>query len=207
MRTVFGAIVLALGIAAQPALAAEGASAMPTVAPLPAVSTISSSITSGMIGPVLTDLRLPSIALAPTAPVIGLDDASMLRRRFTGNSMMEFYPAAGSGFHLSAGSRLYSRRNFTKETEDSARGALSVTRLVGSSQIFSKSGFRKFNPVMTAGYTMALSKVMQIGVEGGAMMGRMFGSTPGLTRGAFGFHSQNGFRPNAVANLVLGMHF
>ena len=177
-------------------------------APLPIISmAVISGLTDAKAGPVLPDLRLPTITLAPTAPAIALDDASMLRRRFTGNSMMEFYPIAGSGFHLSGGSRLYSRRNFSKETEDSAQGALAVSRVTGGSPIMSKSGFRRFTPVMTAGYAVAVSKMMQIGVEGGAMMGHIFATAPGLPNHAFGYGNANSFRPNAVANLVVGMHF
>ena len=201
MRMLIGAIVLALGMAAQPAFAAEG-SAMPAgAAPL-----FATTISTGLIGPVLADLRLPTVTLAPSAPTIALDENSMLRRRFTGVSMMEFYPVANSGFHLSAGVRLYSRRNFSKETEDSAHGLLATTR-VNAAPIVSRAGLRKFNPALTAGYTMALSAMTRIGVEGGAMMGRLFASAPGLPHHAFGSGSENSFRPNAVANLVFGMHF
>ena len=201
MRMLIGAIVLALGLAAQPAFAGEGSAIPAGTTPL-----FATTITAGLIGPVLVDLRLPTVTLTPNAPTITLDENSMLRRRFTGVSMMEFYPVANSGFHLSAGSRLYSRRNFSKETEDSAHGLLATTR-INAAPIVSKASLRKFNPAITAGYTMALSAMTRIGVEGGAMMGRMFASTPGLPHHAFGYTSENSFRPNAVANLVFGMHF
>ena len=202
MRMLIGAIVLALGMAAQPAFAGEGAAPLPGGS-APLFTTIASI---GLVGPVLTDLRLPTVTLAPVQPTIALDDQSMLRRRFTGATMMEFYPVAASGFHLSAGARLYSRRNFTKETEDSAHGALAVTRSI-SAPMATRPGFRRFNPAVTAGYTMALSAMTRIGIEGGAMMGHLFASTPGLPHHAFGFTSENAFRPNPVANLVFGMHF
>ena len=186
-----------------------GSAPLPTVAAAVSGGLLSSAaLTSAMVaGPAQPDLRLPTIKLAPTAPAIAIDEASMLRHRFTGNSMMEFYPVAGSGFHLSGGSRLYSRRNFNKETEDSAHGALAVTRVTGGSPIMSKSSFRKFNPAMTAGYSLVLSKVAQIGLEGGAMMGHLFAAAPGLPHHAFGYRTDNGLRPNAVANLVFGLHF
>lgn len=181
------------------------------LAPLFTTSTFSApsfaaGVSAGLIGPVIPDLRLPTVTLAPSPSTLSLDDNSMLRRRFTGVSMMEFYPVAASGFHLSAGTRLYSRRNFSRETEDSARGALAVTHSI-SAPMATKPGFRKFNPAVTAGYTMALSAMTRIGIEGGAMMGHLFASAPGLPRHAFGAGGENGFRPNPVANLVFGMHF
>lgn len=216
MRTVIGAIVVALaGATAQPAFAGEGA-APAGAAPLLTVS----AAAAPMLGVVSSLGDLPGattpqtgfrvapltlVAAAPSSSVPTTDLAGGLRRRFTG-SMMEFYPFAGSGFHLSGGARLFQRRNFLAETADSARGALAVTRVTMQSAV-TRAGFRRFNPVATLGYTAPLTQMMQIGVEAGAMAGRAFAGTPGLSRGGFGYRSDNAFHPDAIANLVFGMHF
>lgn len=239
MRTVTGAIVLALGLAAQPAFAGEGAAPaqggsaplytamavtpMAATALTPSLAAVSLSAVSLAAGPLaavpltrVTDtatapdtFRLASIAMpaVPAArPLSGeLGDAG-LRRRFTGNSMMEFYPFAGSGFHFSGGTRLFSRRNFITETEDSARGMLKVSRSI-MAPMTTRAGFKRFNPAVTAGYTFAVSHLAQIGIEGGALMTHAFAGTPGLPHHAFGYRGDHSVRPDAIANLVFGMHF
>ena len=54
---------------------------------------------------------------------------------------------------------------------------------------------------------MAVSRLAQIGIEGGALMGRAFAGTPGLPHNAFGYRSATSVRPDAIANLVFGLHF
>ncbi|WP_174292150.1 hypothetical protein [Sphingomonas bacterium] len=203
MRIVTGAIVLALGMAAQPAFAGEGAtpSSGGTASPL--------IVTDTAVAPATT-YRLPSVTLptaAPTASILSTEigDAG-LRRRFTGNSMVEFYPVAGSGFHLSGGTRLFSRRNFITETENSGRGLLAVSRS-NMAPIATRAGFKRFNPALTAGYTFAVSHLAQIGIEGGALMSHAFAAAPGLPHHAFGYRNDNAMRPDAIANLVFGLHF
>ncbi len=201
MRTVIGAVVLALGMAAQPAFAGEGA------APLLGGTAPLFTVTDTAPAPAAT-FRLPTVtlAVAPTPLLSGeLGDAG-LRRRFTGNSMVEFYPLAGSGFHLSGGTRLFARRNFTAETESSAHGLLYGARST-MAPITTRAGFKRFNPALTAGYTFAVSHLAQIGIEGGALMGRAFAGTPGLPHHAFGYRSDSSMRPDAIANLVFGLHF
>ena len=187
--------------AVTPSLSAISLAAMPLAA-VPLTRTADSATAPDTF-------RLASIAM-PAAPVAKplsgeLGDAG-LRRRFTGNSMMEFYPFAGSGFHLSGGTRLFSRRNFLTETEDSARGMLKVSRSI-MAPMTTRAGFKKFNPALTAGYTFAVSKLAQIGIEGGALMSHAFAGTPGLPHHAFGYRSDHAVRPDAIANLVFGMHF
>lgn len=217
MRTIIGAVALVLGLATQPAFAREGA-APAGAAPLLTVPPISVAPTTilealPVVAPPtpvpanamfrLAPLSMPAIGASPAIATTDLSGG--FRHRFTGN-MMEYYPVAGSGFHLSGGSRLFQRRNVAVETGDSARGALSVTRVTSQSAV-TRAGFRRFNPVATAGYTIPLSSMTQIGVEAGAMMGRAFAGTPGIGRHNAAFRGENGFHPDAIANLVFGMHF
>ena len=222
MRTMIGAAtlsfgMLALGTAAQPAFARGGAApvseetaplhGIASIAPSAAVAPIAVRLADAVASPVpsfrLAAIALPAVAAA--APLTGqLGDAG-LRRRFTG-TMMEFYPFAGSGFHFSGGARLFARRNFLTETEDSARGLLRVSRSV-MAPITTRAGFKRFNPALTAGYSFAVSQLAQIGIEGGALMGRAFAGTPGLPRRGFGGRRDHAVHPDAIANLVFGMHF
>lgn len=233
MRMAIGATVLALGLAAQPAFAWDGAApssggaaplygaaaVTPTLAPALMTSLAPGLVLTTAVSPAaLTVAQSPGTApsfrlaavMLPAAPVAALTAGQLgdagLRRRFTGNSMMEYYPFAGSGFHFSGGTRLFARRNFITETENSARGALSVTRSI-MAPMTTRAGFKRFNPALTAGYTVAVSRLAQIGIEGGALMSNAFASTPGLPHHAFGYRSEHEVRPDAIANLVFGMHF
>jgi hypothetical protein len=225
MRTIIGAIAVVLGLAAQPAFAGVGA--VPAgAAPAPLLTTATATAAPALIAavPLLTlvpaavavdaalapgdAFRLEPVTLAATAPATSIVTtvlAGGLRHRFTGN-MIEFYPVAGSGFHLSGGSRLFARRNFAAETENSAHGALAVTRITTQSAV-TRAGFKRFNSAATAGYTMPLSSMAQIGVEAGAMMSHAFANAPGLPRHGAGYRSDTAFHPDAIANLVFGMHF
>lgn len=208
MRQVFGAIVVALGMAAaSPAFAGEGA------APAGAAPLLTVAASAAPVVTLPAEVSDAAFRLAPLTSVspeaksatVTTDLVGGLHHRFTGN-MMEYYPFAGFGFHLSGGTRLFQRRNLLTEAGDSARGALAMTRLTTPSAV-TRAGFRRFNPVATAGYTLPLSSMMQIGVEAGAMMTRAFAGTPGLLRHTTAFRGENGFHPNAIANIVFGMHF
>lgn len=212
--------MLALGMAAQPAFAGEGAAPVQGgAAPIHGMASIAPTVASAAMAPIALGLgkavaapapsfRLAAIALpavAAAAPLSGQPGDAGLRRRFAG-TMMEFYPFAGSGFHFSGGTRLFARRNFLVETEDSARGLLRVSRSV-MAPMATRAGFKRFNPALTAGYSFAVSQLAQIGIEGGALMGRAFAGTPGLPRRALGDRREHPVHPDAIANLVFGMHF
>ena len=217
MRTIIGAVALVLGLATQPAFAREGAApagaaplltvppvsvAPPTIREaLPVAATPTPVPADAMFR--LAPLSMPAIGASPAIATTDLSGG--FRHRFTGN-MMEYYPLAGSGFHLSGGSRLFQRRNFSAETTNSAQGALAVTRITTQSAA-TRAGFKRFNPVATAGYTLALSSMAQVGVEAGAMMSNAFANAPGLPRRGAGYRSDTAFHPDAIANLVFGMHF
>lgn len=234
MRMAIGAAGLALALAsamaAQPALAWDGAAPViggsaplygaaavtpaVTTAAVPALASIGPALATSLTTlpapvPAASAYRLASVSLpatAPASPGTGDEDVAGLRRRFPNSSMMDLYPLAGSGLHLSGGTRLFARRNFVQETADSARGALAVTRSI-MAPMTTRAGFKKFNPALTAGYTVALSRLAQIGVEGGALMSNAFAGTPGLPRQTFGYRGEHDFRPDAIANMVFGLRF
>ena len=199
MRTIIGAAVLALGMAAQPAFAGEGAApASVGAAPLLTVA-------EAAVAPAAPRAVRLNATLAPT--VAAPEPGGLTLRHRLGTGMMDFYTAGGdTGFHLSGGSRLFARRNFVAETEAAARGLIAGPRALVYSTT-TRAGFKKFNPALTAGYSMAMSKVAKIGIEAGAMMSGAFTNTPGLSRFGVGYHSDHQFRPDAIANMVFGLRF
>lgn len=203
MRTIIGAIVVALGFAAaQPAFAGEGAAPagaalLLTVAPI--------AVEKDAIATTATNSPF-RLGLTQTLTPATDKNASLLHHRL-GTGMVDFYTAGGdTGFHLSAGSRLFARRNFAAETAASSRGLIAapVALVTGTT---TRLGYKKFNPALTAGYSIAMSKVAKIGVEAGAMMSGAFSSTPGLSRFGAGYRGDHEFRPDAIANMVFGLRF
>ena len=230
MRTMTGAIVVALGLAATPVFAmgtggiggsaGEGAApagavpfptllaATPLLATLPAAALAAAPETVARV-PVADAFRLGVLTatVAVAKPVLGVIGGmeGALHRRLTG-VMFDFFPVAGSGFHLSAGTRLFQRRNFLAETEASARGLLAGPRAVGGATTY-RAGFKKFNPAITAGYSLAMGKLTQVGIEAGALMSSAYSGPSGLARFAPGYRGEHDVRPNAVAQLTFGTRF
>ena len=224
MRMTFGAIVVALGLAAQPAFATgvsagEGAApagavplpvvaAAPVLATLPVIALTAATAPAVTTTPVANAFRLgvltATVAAKPLLGAIGNAQGAM-HRRLTG-AMFDFFPVAGSGFHLSAGTRLFQRRNFLAETEASARGLMAGPRAVGGATIY-RAGFKKFNPAITAGYQLAVGKLAQVGVEAGALMSSAYSGPSGLARFAPGYRGEHDFRPDAVARMTFGARF
>lgn len=226
MRTMTGAIVVALGLAAAPALAlgnaGEGAAPAGAV-PLPAIAAATPLLATLPVAALAAATAPAAVAKAPAADAFrlgvltataalarpvrsmigGMEGA--LHRRLTG-AMFDFFPVAGSGFHLSGGTRLFQRHNFLAETEASARGIMAGPRAIGGATTY-RAGFKKFNPAITAGYSLALGKLTQVGVEAGALMSGAYSGPAGLARFAPGYHGEHDFRPNAVAQLTLGTRF
>ena len=84
--------------------------------------------------------------------------------------MVEYYPLDGKGFHLSAGTHLYSPRSAANEKTANdllypatSRGARPMPRV----------GLRS-TPAATVGYTGKLDSTTALGVEMGAMKGRNY---------------------------------
>lgn len=159
--------------------------------------------------PVPTDFRLHDDR-APLAPAGPLDIVQgHLRHRFA-SAMMDLYPLAESGFHLSFGTRYYARRNFAAEAEKATNGLLYGPRSTGGVGV--RSGFKRFTPAATIGYTATLAPRLHLGLESGARMGRAFASMPRAMRG-FGpprrIAAAGGAmgRTNPMVNLVLDYGF
>ena len=226
MRMVFGGLVVALGLATQPALAMSfggsageaaaqaGAVSLPVaVAAAPAVvlPTISAAAAVPAIAaatPVAAGYRLGVLtATAAARPMLSLVQSGegALRRRLA-SAMTDFRPFAGSGFTLSAGPRLFQRRNILSEVEQSARGIMAGPRSTASATT-NGVGFKRFNPAITAGYTMAVGKLAQVGLEAGALMSGAYSGAPGLTRLAAGYRSEHEFRPDGLVRLAFASRF
>jgi hypothetical protein len=152
-------------------------------------------------------LGVLSATVVVAKPVLNIVNGAegSFRRRLAG-AMFDFFPVAGSGFHLSAGTRLFQRRNFLGETEASARGLMAGPRAIGGATTY-RAGFKKFNPAITAGYSLAVSKLAQVGVEAGALMGSAYSGPAGLARFAPGYHGEHDVRPDAVARLTYAARF
>jgi hypothetical protein len=108
----------------------------------------------------LTPVRLTNQAL--------LNQAPRVRRVAT---MLDFYPDSESGFHLSAGMRLLSKRGrqgfgaFKSEATSSLIYTPSY-----SSRLPMKNNIARTAPAATLGWTTQLSKVAVFGLEAGTIM-------------------------------------
>jgi len=140
------------------------------------------------------NLRL-RVATVTTAP----GPRGRSHQRLAG-SMVDLYPIGGSGFHLSAGTRLYDPR-----PGDGATGR----RLVGAPREINipggRAGLRR-TPALTMGYNGALADHMSIGVEVGAMKGRAYANATDATRQLRGERGE-GNPVNPMVHLTLGRRF
>ena len=90
--------------------------------------------------------------------------------------MTDIYPFAIAGFHVSAGSRYFSRANFWSAAEQTTRGLLLNPRLRGGGGV--STGFRGPTWALTTGYDVALLPRLVVGIEGGALKGRAINPGP-----------------------------
>jgi hypothetical protein len=133
-------------------------------------------------------------------PLIGGD--SHIQQRIA-TAMFDFYPAGGiGGFHLSAGMHYYSRYNANLEAQRVTDGKLFIPR--GRTGAGIRSGFNRYTPAMTAGFSQPLGGDAMIGLEAGALVGRAVNAQPLQNMGNVG-ETRAGINP--VANLVIGMRF
>jgi hypothetical protein len=117
-----------------------------------------------------------------------------------GSSMVEFYPVGTSGFHLSAGTRMYNPRAGEQWTGRGLVGAPRQLNVPGS-----RAGLRR-TPALTLGYTGALADRTRIGVEIGAMKGSAYASATDATRRLRGERGA-GNPVNPMVHLVVGRRF
>lgn len=130
------------------------------------------------------------------------DDGTALRHRFA-SSMVEFYPLANSGFHLSGGVHFYGITNFTRDADKLTNNLLWSPSGRGFNGV--RTGFNRKTPAMTFGYTQTVAKKMVFGLEAGTLLGRANASVPRLFGRSFG-RGDDG-RINPLANLVFGLKF
>jgi hypothetical protein len=114
--------------------------------------------------PAPTDFRLHATATAKATPLVDAP-GGQLRTGF-GNGQVELYPFAGSGFHLSAGGRLYGRTGRPRNDNEQAR-LLAGTRGTGL-----RSG-RRSSPAALVGIARNVGDGLALGVDGGAALGRL----------------------------------
>ena len=118
--------------------------------------------------------------------------------------MMEFYPSANSGFHLSGGVRMFAVTNFTRDADKLTNNLLWSPGQRGYNGV--RAGFNRKTPAMTFGYTKTVAEKVAFGVEAGTLMGRVNASLPhSFGRGFGGSGGDN--RMNPLANLVFGLKF
>ncbi|WP_052075590.1 hypothetical protein [Sphingomonas taxi] len=123
------------------------------------------------------------------------------RHQRLGSSMLEFYPVEASGFHLSAGTRMYDPR----AGEQWTNRALVVSAPRPLNVPGSRAGLRR-TPTLTFGYTGALADRTRISVEIGAMKGSAYASATDATRRLRGERGA-GNPVNPIVHLVVGRRF
>jgi hypothetical protein len=193
--------ILVAGLAgllgAMPAMAQSGAVLEPGV---PRIDPVTAMAGVPLLKPLRMRFDVAQLPMLPASPTLPSD----IRPRFE-SSMIDFFPANGDGFHLSAGLRMFARHNYAREAERLTNGLLFVSR--GTSGL----GGRRFTPLATAGYSHAFAHGMVLGIEGGAMAGELYGA-PGSLRGGAGPVLDTGERRrgsalNPVAHLSFGWRF
>lgn len=116
------------------------------------------------------------------------------------SSMVDFYPVGTSGFHLSAGTRMYDPRAGEQLTN---RGLIPAPRQLNVPG--GRAGLRR-TPALTMGYTGEIADGATLGIEVGAMRGRVYSNATDaarLTRA-----DRGGRNPvNPMVNLVVGRRF
>ncbi|GAA0670011.1 hypothetical protein FHT00_000540 [Sphingomonas insulae] len=116
------------------------------------------------------------------------------------SSMVEFYPVGDSGFHLSAGTRLYDTRAGEQATN---RGLMVVPRQLNVPG--GKIGLKR-TPALTMGYTGMAEDGTTIGLEIGAMKGSAYTDANDMARRNRAERA-GGNPVNPMVNLVVGRRF
>jgi hypothetical protein len=181
--------------ASQPAVAGD----LPTI--LRTLPLRDASRVQPIIGQALRrDLALRVQVGQDSTPLIGGD--SRIQPRIA-KAMFDFYPDGGiGGFHISAGLHYYSRYNANLEAQRATDGKLYIPR--GRTGAGIRTGFNRYTPAATMGFSQPLGHDAMIGVEGGALVGRALNAQPLRNTGNIG-ETRAGINP--VANLVLGLRF
>ena len=145
------------------------------------------------------DTRLTNrLRLRVTTVATAAGPREKMRER-VGGSMIDLYPSEASGFHLSAGTRIYD----TRLAEQGNRGPAGAPR---QSNIPGGRVALRRTPALTMGYSDAISDRLHVGVEAGAMLGRAYNTATDQTRRLRG-ERDGGDPVNPVVQLVIGRRF
>lgn len=119
-------------------------------------------------------------------------------------AIADFFPMTGSGVRLSAGTRLRAGYSTTSVAPDT-RLALRVDPWQFRGPTTLGNGFQSFAPVALAGYDQAVAEHWRLGVDVGAMRGRMVGVYPfdGSAGRASGPRIEGADSINPVADVTL----
>ena len=156
---------------------------------------------SALPGAVSTStIRLnPNLRLRVGVADGGTAPATRVQPRLSG-SMIDFYPVEGTGFHLSAGTKLFADRDLNIEGNRAGRGLLTTARRRDGAPQFGK---RRATPALTMGYTGNVGDDTSVGVEMGALKGRGFATVDDMAKSAHGGRGS----VNPMLNLVVGRRF
>ncbi|WP_304561271.1 hypothetical protein [Sphingomonas immobilis] len=146
------------------------------------------------------ELRLRTTRVYTDFPVVDGPDGAMQRR--IGSSMIDLHPNPNSGFRISAGLRFLEVSYIGRAYTENNNGLLAGPRLASSGG--AATGFRRFTPAATVGYSLNVQDRMFIGVEGGTVLGRVNSGPPR------GFDREQGRDPGAMSggmNPVANMTF
>jgi hypothetical protein len=137
------------------------------------------------------------LRVATVASATGLRDTA--HQRLAG-SMIDLYPVDGSGFHLSAGTRVHDQRAGESAASRKLVRAARQINVPGG-----RSGARR-TPAVTLGYRGTVDEDTSIAVEVGAMKGHVYSSATDMTRRLRGERGE-GNPVNPMVHLVLGLRF
>lgn len=131
----------------------------------------------------------------------------MIRHRFA-SAMVDLYPAAATGFHLSVGTRFFKRQYIRRDQETETNGLLYSPRMPRGG--FGQRGFRRATAAATLGYTETIGSNLMLGLEGGTLFGRAVDRMPHGARLAGlpgGRDDEARMQMNPVLNLTVAYAF
>jgi hypothetical protein len=125
---------------------------------------------TGQPGTLFSKMHLRISDLSPVAFFRGQSPDTKPHMRRVGR-MIDFYPDADSGLHLSAGMHILSRRGrgtFSPDRDTSADALIYSPAMEG--RMAMRNNIGRVAPAATVGWTTHLSKMAMFGVEAGTVM-------------------------------------
>lgn len=142
------------------------------------------------------DYRLhAALPATPRTPVVDGPEGR-LRTGF-GGSMVGLYPLRNSGFHLSAGGRLFGRPGAPRTGEPETDRLLAMPRGTG---LGGRGGRRRPSPAMLVGVDRTVGQGLALGIDGGAALGRLY-SSPGRLGRLLSGHRGGGGAPGRLNEI------